>query len=103
MAAVSAKVHRPRQGRFGFGDETLHDLGHRQDSLIAPAVCPADHDRRSVVPVAIRGPQKVRKCMRVLLKEVQTFSNLRLAVASDGMLELPAEDAESLVEQPACV
>jgi NADPH:quinone reductase-like Zn-dependent oxidoreductase len=25
------KVHHLRQGRFGFGDETAHDLGHRQD------------------------------------------------------------------------
>jgi hypothetical protein len=32
-AAVSAKVFSPRQGRFGFGDETLHNLGHGQDFL----------------------------------------------------------------------
>jgi hypothetical protein len=32
-AAVSAKVLGPRQGRLGFGHQTLHDLGHRQDFL----------------------------------------------------------------------
>jgi hypothetical protein len=36
----AVEVHRPRQGRSGFGHETLHDLGHRI-SFIAPAVCPA--------------------------------------------------------------
>jgi hypothetical protein len=30
---LAAKVHRPLQGRFGFGHETLNDLGHRQDFL----------------------------------------------------------------------
>jgi len=34
-AAVSAKVHRPRQGRFDFGNETAHDFGHREDFLDA--------------------------------------------------------------------
>jgi hypothetical protein len=53
---------------------------------------------------AIRGPQKVRKGVRVLLKgppymQVQTFSNRRLEVAPDGMLELSAKDAESLIKQ----
>jgi hypothetical protein len=33
MSGVSAKVHRPRQDGFGFGHETAHDLGHRQDFL----------------------------------------------------------------------
>jgi hypothetical protein len=32
-AAVSAKFLGPRQGRFGFGHETVHDLGHPQDFL----------------------------------------------------------------------
>ena len=50
----------------------------------------------------IRGPEKVRKRMRVLLKgppymQVQTFSNRHLEVAWDGTLELSAEDAEPLI------
>jgi hypothetical protein len=41
-AAVSAKLHSPRQGRFGFGDETAHVISATgRISLIAPAVCPA--------------------------------------------------------------
>jgi predicted phage terminase large subunit-like protein len=51
---------------------------------------------------AIRGPQKVRKRVRVLLKgppymQVQTFSNRRLEVSPDGTIELSAEDAASLI------
>jgi hypothetical protein len=52
----------------------------------------------------IRPRSPVRKRVRVLLKgppymQVQTFSNLRLEVAPDGMLELSAKDAESLIKQ----
>ena len=51
---------------------------------------------------AIRGPQKVRKRVRVLLKgppymQVQTFSNRRLEVSPDGTIELSAEDAAPLI------
>jgi hypothetical protein len=51
---------------------------------------------------AIRGPQKVSKRMRILLKgtpymQVQTFSNRRLEVSPDGTIELSAEDAEPLI------
>jgi hypothetical protein len=47
---------------------------------------------------AIRGPQKVRKRVRVLLKgppymQVQTLSNRHLEVSPDGTIELSAEDA----------
>jgi hypothetical protein len=53
---------------------------------------------------AIRSPENDSKRIRVLLKgppyqEVQTLSNRHLKIPADGMLELSAEDAESLVEQ----
>jgi predicted phage terminase large subunit-like protein len=51
---------------------------------------------------AIRGPQKVRKGVRVLLKgppymQVQTLSNRHLEVSPDGTIELSAEDAAPLI------
>src|SRR5437763_15396869 len=54
---------------------------------------------------AIRGPEKVRKHIRVLLKEqpdvrvqsIQTFSNRHLEVPPDRMIEVSAEDADSLI------
>jgi hypothetical protein len=73
-AAVSTKVHRPRQGRFGFGDGRRMISATGRISLIAPAVCPADHycplrrakaeatvERASASPVRdwCRGPRHV--------------------------------------------
>ena len=51
---------------------------------------------------AIRNPENDRKRIRVLLKgppyqQVQTFSNRRLEVSPDGMIELSAEDADPLI------
>jgi len=48
------------------------------------------------------GPQNDRMGIRVLLKmdpgmELQTFSNRRLKVPEDGMIELSADDAESVI------
>ena len=50
----------------------------------------------------IRGPQNDRNGVRVLLKmdpgmELQTFSNRHLRVPEDGMIELSADDAESVI------
>jgi hypothetical protein len=45
MAAVSAKVRRPRQGRFGFGHGRRMISATGRISFIAPAVCPANHYR----------------------------------------------------------
>ena len=49
-----------------------------------------------------RGPQNDRKGVRVLLKadpgmELQTFSNRHLKVPENGMIELSADDAESVI------
>jgi hypothetical protein len=38
---------RPAQGRFGFGDEAAHDLGHRQDFLDCARRLPGCHYRRA--------------------------------------------------------
>ena len=51
---------------------------------------------------AIRNPENDHKLIRVLLKgppyqQVQTFSNRRLEVSPDGMIELSAEDAGPLI------
>jgi hypothetical protein len=46
-AAVSAKVYRPRQGRFGFGNETLHVSASGRISLMPPTVCPAVAESRA--------------------------------------------------------
>ena len=50
----------------------------------------------------VRGPQNDRKRVRVLFQaapgmELQTFSNRRLKVPEDGMIELSAEDAHPLI------
>jgi len=50
----------------------------------------------------VRGPQNDRKRVRVLFQaapgmELQTFSNRRLKVPEDGMIELSAEDADPLI------
>jgi hypothetical protein len=65
---------------------------------------PVQDAGRNTEAEAIRSPEIDRKRMRVLLRappdmQVQTFSNRHLKVPADGMLELSAEDAESLVEQ----
>jgi hypothetical protein len=75
-SVVSAKVHRPRQRRFGFRHETLHDLCHGQDflgsarslpgskqSLVRPAWC--------VARISPLKRSRSRPCLLALSRPVQ--------------------------------